>query len=63
MPANVFLIVRIFVRETCAWPEAEWQTGPYRRFLNDRIPFGAYPESPSYHENSPVGAASSREIK
>jgi hypothetical protein len=24
---------------------------------------GAYPESPSYHKNSPVGAASSREIK
>jgi len=28
-----------------------------------RIMKGAYPESPSYHENSPVGAASSREIK
>jgi len=25
--------------------------------------FGAYPENPSYHKNSPVGAASSREIK
>jgi len=27
------------------------------------IELGAYPESPSYHKNSHVGAASSREIK